>query len=428
MQQENYSEVLSLAARAGRILLENGAEISRVDDIMSRISSHYGVDSGQFFVLSNGIFTSGNSSSVEKVDKAGGQAQTYANVEFVPIKTFQFAKVIAVNKLSYDISRNKYTVREAWEELDRIQNLPGKPLWERIAASSVGACAFCAIFGGGFTDCLVSFAVGFIFAFFSIFVSSRYFSKIVATLAEGLVLSMLCIVAYRLGLVRSLSNVIIGSVMLLVPGLAFVNGVRDLANADYLSGLTRMTDALLTFLCIAIGVSFSFIVDSWFMGEVISLPGVVVSMQTYGYPLQALAAFLSTMSFAAIFGVPRANYLMCGLTGTIGWLVYLLMLRTVGASIPVATVMATVTLSIVSRFGAVKSKCPATVFMLCGLFPLVPGGGIFWCIYYCTTSQLQSALSTGFVAAQVVICIVLGIVLAMELPQRIFSGRKKLIH
>ena len=92
MQQEKYSEVLSLAARAGRILLENGAEISRVDDIMSRISTHYGVDSGQFFVLSNGIFTSGNSSSVEKVDKAGGQAQTYANVNLSQSKLSSLPK------------------------------------------------------------------------------------------------------------------------------------------------------------------------------------------------------------------------------------------------------------------------------------------------------------------------------------------------
>ena len=68
-EQVNFSEVLEVAAEAGHILLENGAEISRVEDIMSRIASHYGVDSGSFFVLSNGIFTTG---TVDKVAPGGG--------------------------------------------------------------------------------------------------------------------------------------------------------------------------------------------------------------------------------------------------------------------------------------------------------------------------------------------------------------------
>ena len=50
-------DVLEVASEAGHILLENGAEISRVEDTMERISSHYGVHTGHFFVLSNGIFT-----------------------------------------------------------------------------------------------------------------------------------------------------------------------------------------------------------------------------------------------------------------------------------------------------------------------------------------------------------------------------------
>ena len=42
-QDVHLSEVLEVAAEAGHILLENGAEISRVEDIMLRISSHFGV-------------------------------------------------------------------------------------------------------------------------------------------------------------------------------------------------------------------------------------------------------------------------------------------------------------------------------------------------------------------------------------------------
>ena len=70
-EDADLAEVLEVASKAGHILLENGAEISRVEDIMSRISSHFGVDSGNFFVLSNGIFTTGRAN---KVTKSGAQA------------------------------------------------------------------------------------------------------------------------------------------------------------------------------------------------------------------------------------------------------------------------------------------------------------------------------------------------------------------
>ena len=99
-ETDNTTEVLEVASIAGHILLENGAEISRVEDTMERIASHYGVDSGHFFVLSNGIFTTG---SLGK----------YANVEFIPIRGIQLSKVVAVNKLSYEIAAGKHLLHRA---------------------------------------------------------------------------------------------------------------------------------------------------------------------------------------------------------------------------------------------------------------------------------------------------------------------------
>ena len=48
---------------------------------------------------------------------------------------------------------------------------------------------------------------------------------------------------------------IIGSIMPLIPGVAFINGIRDMADGDYLSGSVRLLDALLVFFCISMGVA-----------------------------------------------------------------------------------------------------------------------------------------------------------------------------
>ena len=94
-EQETISQeqqALEVATVAGHILLENGAEISRVEETMERIASHYDVDSENFFVLSNGIFTTGHH---------------FANVEYIPFKGTQLDKVVAVNQISRDIEKGR---------------------------------------------------------------------------------------------------------------------------------------------------------------------------------------------------------------------------------------------------------------------------------------------------------------------------------
>ena len=100
---------LDIASMAGHIMLENGAEISRVEEVMERIASSFGADSRKFFVLSNGIFTTGKG---------------YANVEFIPIHGSQLDKVIEVNQMSRDIEAGMYTIEEAYEKLKQINSAP----------------------------------------------------------------------------------------------------------------------------------------------------------------------------------------------------------------------------------------------------------------------------------------------------------------
>ena len=44
---------------------------------------------------------------------------------------------------------------------------------------------------------------------------------------------------------------------------------------------------------------------------------------------QLAAAFLATIAFSVLFHVPKKQYIICGLTGTLGWLVYLLAGKTI---------------------------------------------------------------------------------------------------
>lgn len=232
-------EVLETAMEAGHLLLENGAEIFRVEETMERICRHYGVDSGSFFVLSNGIFTT------------GGQ---YAKVRHIPVKGAQLDRVVAVNQLSREIEQGRYSISEVRAELERIRRMPGKKPWMQVLASGLGAGAFCVLFGGSLFDALAAFAAGLVLYLFVLLVSAPHMSRIIGNILGGAVATVMCILCRRLGLGDDMNHMIIGAIIPLVPGVSFTNGIRDLADGDYISGSVRLLDAILVFLCVAIGV------------------------------------------------------------------------------------------------------------------------------------------------------------------------------
>ena len=403
----NTPKILDLTYEAGAILLENGAEISRVEETMHRIADHFGVEDESFFVLSNGIMMTGKG---------------FARTKFIPIKGASLDKVVAVNQLSREVAEGRWTLEEVGEKLKQIRAMKPKRAWEQILASAVGSAAFCILFGGGFADCLASFVAGFLLWVFVLFVGMRHLSRIVNTVTGGLLSSLVCFGLYRIGLGNHLSNMIIGAIIPLIPGIAFTNGIRDMANEDFIAGTTRLLDAMLSFFCIALGVALAFMLDGNVFGQILELDELVADPQTSGFVVQLVAAYLGTMSFAVLFGVPRRYYIDAGICGTLGWLLYLILTR-YSAFSPVETMFtATALVTIVALSQSTARKCPITVFLICGIFPLVPGAGIFWTSYNIVSNQLSDALQTGFGALKATVAIAFGILAVMEINGK---GRKR---
>ena len=158
--------------QAGHILLENGAEISRVEETIDRICRHYGVDCGEAFVLSNGIFAT-----------AGRIGEQYfAKVQHIPVSGTHLNRVAAVNQLSREIEEGKHTLAGARACLEDIRTMPGKSETMQIMASAVGSACFCLLFGGGPAEMAVSFAAGFLLYVYILHFSSRHLSRIMANI------------------------------------------------------------------------------------------------------------------------------------------------------------------------------------------------------------------------------------------------------
>lgn len=141
--------------------------------------------------------------------------------------------------------------------------------------------------------------------------------------------------------------------------------------------------------------------------------------------VQTLLACVGTVAFALLFGVPRRYFLLCGVIGGAGWLVYAMLMNCGGLSPAEATFLATMLVIFLSRACAVIQRCPVTVFLVSGIFPLVPGAGIYWTSYYLVTGQISQAAVSGFAAIKAAVAIVLGIVFVFEVPNKVFHRMTK---
>ncbi len=218
---------------------------------MNRIASHYGITEESFFVLSNGIFTTGSDNKGEKL---------YAKVEHIPVHGAQLNKVIELNQLSRNICKDDLSLDEAEKRIEEIRNLPRFPWIIETLATCLGATCFAILLNGTITDAFAAGAAGFMLGLFNHFIFTRYLSKVTGNILGALLVTLLCIGFHILTKAPTNMNAMIaGSVIPLVPGVAFVNGIRDIADGDYISGAVRLLDAILVFTCIAVGVGIPFI-------------------------------------------------------------------------------------------------------------------------------------------------------------------------
>lgn len=141
--------------------------------------------------------------------------------------------------------------------------------------------------------------------------------------------------------------------------------------------------------------------------------------------LSTLYASLGTLCFAVLFHVPQRHYIRCAAVGGVGWLVYLLAMA-LGAGCVSATLAASVPLALISRWYAVKVRAPATVFLLCGIFPLVPGAGIYYTAYYFVSGQMAlfSAKLAEVIKVALALSVGIAVVLSVPLPHSHVYGPK----
>lgn len=239
------SKVLEIASYTGRIVLQNGGEVSRAEDVITRVGKHYGYDVEAFVTLTC-IFISAK----------GNDGKYYSQVTRIKSRDLNLHKVAEVNTLLRNIS--KYSYDEFYRELKFVEERYCiEPFRYIIGCVMIGG-SFCIMFNAGLIEVAIGSIGGFLVAFLVRFLNKYRVNGVIVNVLGAMFCSGVAYYATYLGYTRETSTVIISQLMIFVPGIAFVNTVRDLLAGDLLAGLSRFAEVVVVATSLAVGAGIAF--------------------------------------------------------------------------------------------------------------------------------------------------------------------------
>ncbi len=243
MNRQDAEQYLYYAMDIGELLLENGAEVGRVEDTVRRICLAGGAERADVFSI-----TSNMSASIYGKE-FGSCTQTRRVVNTVN----DFHKLEELNGLSRKICEEGISFEEMETEINRIRQESGYSSFWLVLDYALISGSFCVFFGGNMRDMLVSALIGVLLKFLMTFMkktaANYLFNALVCSAAGGFLANL----AVCFSLAEHADMISIGNIMLLIPGVAFTNSLRDMFSGDTITGLIRFMESVLLAVIIAFG-------------------------------------------------------------------------------------------------------------------------------------------------------------------------------
>lgn len=234
-------------------ILKCGGTVHRAEETVERICKSHGAVHVEVFSITSVIIASVRMENGEYAMQTR-RIYGYRN---------NFTRLDKLNAISRDICANKITLDEAQELIKTAKNAEPYPPALIIVAAMLISGSFAMFFGGTVMDAVASAVLGFIISFIS-----RFAPKTLNQMATNLVLSLiagfLAIIFYKIGFGDNYDKIMIGTIMILIPGLAFGTSIRDLLCGDTLSGILLLIQSILMAAIIAFGYTIAiFCLGAW---------------------------------------------------------------------------------------------------------------------------------------------------------------------
>lgn len=250
VQLVDYQKLLNTATDVGHFLLENGAEIYRVEESIQRILFAYGVKHVDVFAIPTYITITITTSD----DKC------YTRLRRIYSRGTNYTAVEALNDLCRYVCRQTPSLEEIHQRLKEIRRLPTYPIWLQVAAFAAVAWSFTLFFGGNAADSLVAAFCGALIRMVMQQLDRFHTNPFFINLINSALVAVIATLAVQWQLGGHADKIIIGTLMNLVPGVAITNSMRDIIAGDLMAGQVKAMEALLVALALALGTGVALIV------------------------------------------------------------------------------------------------------------------------------------------------------------------------
>lgn len=249
-EADKANEYLYLALDIGQYMLQCGGEVSRVEDSIRRMCIAFGAKRADVFTITSSIM------ATIYAHHFGSVSQTRR------IKGMQYDlnRLEQLNQLSRRICAGEMGIDDTWKALDEIRNGPRYSFRLQIVAYALVSASFSVFFGGSWGDAVASGIVGVLLKCLDRMISKTEANALLSALICSCVGGLLAAVTVRLGLGESVEMISIGNIMLLIPGIALTNSLRDMFSGNTVSGILRFLEAVILAMVIAFGFA---LVASW---------------------------------------------------------------------------------------------------------------------------------------------------------------------
>ena len=388
MATNDREELLHQLLNLGENMLACGGEVSRVEGTLKRMGNAYGTFRMNVFVITSSMV----------ITMSYPDREDYTQTRRISdVGTTDFQKLEAYNALSRQICRYPVPVEELRQKIKQVERNAGTFRLEMYLGCLLGAGAFAMFFGGNIFDGIVAGLLGLFVRFLQEklrpYCSGRIIYHAVVALFSGLVIALLGSIIPGL----HLDKILIGDIMLMIPGIAMTSSVRDVFVGDTIAGFMRLVETLLWAAALAGGIMLAMTIVQLVPSFADAAAGASEgSSLVNASPLtlaliQLVTGALGSLGFAMMFHLRKELLVWATLGGILCWGVYLLTEHySTGIFLP--CLIASAACGLYGEVLARVLKVPATILFIPSMVPLIPGGSLYYTMAGVVQSDWASAL------------------------------------
>lgn len=234
--------ILSKAVAIGEALLKCGGEPHRIEDTVNRICTAYGAVHTDVFALPSLVMAG--------VRMADGT--TASQVRRVYKTTNNMYRLDRINNLSRMVCSGDISLEDIDEKLESTLSSWPFPRFIVILGGMIAAGGFAVYFGGDLEDALGALIAGFVVSILNLH-KIKFGNQMLYTVAVSFLGALTSLTVHKIGIGNNLDMIMIGTIMLVIPGLAFGNAIRDMLFGDTVSGIIQLVQAIITAVMVALG-------------------------------------------------------------------------------------------------------------------------------------------------------------------------------